>query len=30
MEAGCVEAYEGVAELLERFQESALVREGIR
>jgi HAD superfamily hydrolase (TIGR01509 family) len=30
MEAGCVEAYESVAELLERFQESALVQEGIR
>lgn len=30
MEAGCVEAYESVAELLERFEESALVRVGIR
>jgi HAD superfamily hydrolase (TIGR01509 family) len=30
MEAGCVEAYESVAELLERFEESALVREGLR
>jgi len=30
MEAGCVEAYESVAELLQRFEESALVREGIR
>lgn len=29
MAAGCVEAYESVAELLERFEESALVREGI-
>jgi len=30
MAAGCVEAYESVAELLERFDESALVREGLR
>jgi HAD superfamily hydrolase (TIGR01509 family) len=30
MAAGCVEAYESVAELLERFEESALVRVGIR
>jgi len=30
MDAGCVEAYESVAELLERFAESALVRDGIR
>lgn len=30
MDAGCVEAYESVAELLEMFEESALVREGIR
>ena len=30
MAAGCVEAYESVAELLERFEESALVREGLR
>jgi HAD superfamily hydrolase (TIGR01509 family) len=30
MAAGCVEVYESVAELLERFEESALVREGIR
>jgi HAD superfamily hydrolase (TIGR01509 family) len=28
--AGCVEVYESVAELLERFEESALVREGLR
>jgi HAD superfamily hydrolase (TIGR01509 family) len=28
--AGCVEAYESVAELLERFEQSALVREGLR
>ena len=28
MGAGCVEVYESVAELLERFEESALVREG--
>jgi HAD superfamily hydrolase (TIGR01509 family) len=30
MAAGCVEAYESVAELLERFEESALVRVGLR
>ena len=30
MAAGCVEAYESVAELLEKFEESALVREGLR
>ena len=30
MAAGCVEAYESVAELLEKFEESALVRVGIR
>jgi HAD superfamily hydrolase (TIGR01509 family) len=30
MAAGCVEAYESVAELLGRFEESALVRVGIR
>jgi HAD superfamily hydrolase (TIGR01509 family) len=30
MDAGCVEAYESVAELLQRFEESALVREGLR
>jgi HAD superfamily hydrolase (TIGR01509 family) len=30
MDAGCVEAYESVAELMERFEESALVRVGIR
>ena len=29
MAAGCVEAYEDVAELLQRFDESALVREGL-
>lgn len=28
--AGCVEVYESVAELLERFEESAIVREGLR
>jgi HAD superfamily hydrolase (TIGR01509 family) len=28
--AGCVEAYADVAELLEKFEESALVREGLR
>ena len=28
MEAGCVEVYESVAELLDKFEESALVREG--
>lgn len=28
--AGCVEVYESVAELLEHFEESALVREGLR
>ena len=30
MAAGCVEVYESVAELLERFEESALMREGFR
>jgi HAD superfamily hydrolase (TIGR01509 family) len=30
MAAGCVEAYESVAELLEKFEESALVRVGLR
>jgi HAD superfamily hydrolase (TIGR01509 family) len=30
MAAGCVEAYESVAELLERFEQSALVRQGLR
>jgi len=30
MAAGCVEAYESVAELLERFEESAIMREGLR
>jgi len=30
MAAGCVEVYESVEELLERFEESGLVREGIR
>jgi HAD superfamily hydrolase (TIGR01509 family) len=30
MDAGCVEVYADVAELLERFEESALVREGLR
>jgi HAD superfamily hydrolase (TIGR01509 family) len=30
MAAGCVEVYESVAELLERFEESAIVREGLR
>ena len=30
MAAGCVEAYESVGELLERFEESALVRVGLR
>ncbi len=30
LEAGCVEVYESVAELLARFEESALVREGLR
>jgi phosphoglycolate phosphatase-like HAD superfamily hydrolase len=30
MAAGCVEAYESVGELLERFEESALMREGLR
>ena len=29
MEAGCVEAYESVDELRERFEESALVRTGL-
>ena len=29
LEAGCVEAYESVAELLAHFEESALVREGL-
>ena len=28
--AGCVEVYESVAELLEKFEQSALVREGLR
>ena len=28
--AGCVEVYASVAELLEKFEESALVREGLR
>jgi len=28
--AGCVEVYESVAELLEKFEDSALVREGLR
>ena len=28
--AGCVEAYESVAELLDRFEQSALMREGLR
>jgi hypothetical protein len=28
--AGCVEVYESVAELLEKFEESALVRVGLR
>jgi HAD superfamily hydrolase (TIGR01509 family) len=30
MEAGCVEVYGSVAELLERMEESAIVREGLR
>jgi HAD superfamily hydrolase (TIGR01509 family) len=30
MAAGCVEVHESVAELLERFEESALVRQGLR
>jgi HAD superfamily hydrolase (TIGR01509 family) len=30
MDAGCVEAYESVAELLENLKQSALLREGIR
>lgn len=30
IEAGCVEVYESVAELLERFEESALAKEGLR
>jgi len=30
MAAGCVEAYESVVELLEKFEESALVRVGLR
>jgi len=30
MSAGCVEVYESVAELLERFEESAVMREGLR
>jgi HAD superfamily hydrolase (TIGR01509 family) len=29
LDAGCVEAYESVAELLQRFEESALVRTGL-
>lgn len=30
MAAGCVEVYESVADLLEKFEQSALVREGLR
>lgn len=30
MSAGCVEVYESVAELLEKFEQSALMREGLR
>ena len=30
LDAGCVEAYASVAELLERFEESALMRSGLR
>jgi HAD superfamily hydrolase (TIGR01509 family) len=30
LKAGCVEVYESVAELLEKFEQSALVREGLR
>ena len=30
IDAGCVEVYDSVAELLERFENSALVREGLR
>lgn len=30
MDAGCVEVYSSVAELLERMEESAIVREGLR
>lgn len=30
MDAGCVEVYSSVAELLERLEESAIVREGLR
>ena len=30
MAAGCVEVYESVAELLEKFEESAIMREGLR
>lgn len=30
MDAGCVEVYASVAELLERIEESAIVREGLR
>ena len=30
LSAGCVEVYESVAELLERFDESAIMREGLR
>ncbi|MFC6645302.1 HAD family hydrolase [Granulicella cerasi] len=30
MDAGCVEVYDGIADLLEHFEESALVRSGLR
>lgn len=30
MEAGCIEVYEGVSDLLDRFDQSALVRSGLR
>jgi hypothetical protein len=30
VDAGCVEVYASVAELLERIDESAIVREGLR
>jgi len=30
MEAGCVEVYDGIAELLAKFEQSALVRTGLR
>jgi HAD superfamily hydrolase (TIGR01509 family) len=30
MDAGCIEVYESVAELFQRFESSALVREGLR